>query len=357
MVAERLTARQKERAARLPVNAAQAAGAAAAGPSADASASCAVQVEGSGAGKHQHEGGTTAGAPEGGAAEREALAAWAAAQDMEAGPMDAAAPTETAVSGEGVPVPGRQQLLPAPPAGGRRAPQPCCPGMLAWLGRLATRRPRLVHGLVLVAIAATACGTSTLLIPAVNFVDASVVQLIGMFTCIAIALIQRLLLGYALPLALWPAAVVMVGGAAMILAPSISRGFEGSSSPPLGCALAATAMLLSAIFFVVGPSGLAFRSAEVQYAAFGGGILVLLPLSLAIDGADWGDTSGWPASSWAILVLLGTAFATWALSAPTVSMFLGLRLVFTIAMSKTILGATVIQTGVQVGGVVVTATS
>ena len=45
----------------------------------------------------------------------------------------------------------------------------------------------------------------------------------------------------------------------------------------------------------------------------------------------------------------------WKLGAPTASIFFGLRLVFAVALSNPILGSTVIQTGVQIGGVVVTA--
>ena len=45
----------------------------------------------------------------------------------------------------------------------------------------------------------------------------------------------------------------------------------------------------------------------------------------------------------------------WKLGAPTAAMFFGLRLVFAVCLSTPILGSTVIQTGVQIAGVVVTA--
>lgn len=125
-------------------------------------------------------------------------------------------------------------------------------------------------------------------------------------------------------------------------------------------------------------------------------ILLLLPLSLPIDGADWGaQFRGWSAGDWCILVangslvylgsilllqvsshacaplrlcrLIGCAWtappspaspppqnATWQLGAPTVSMVYGLRLIAAIVEQRLILGATVITSGLQIGGVVVT---
>jgi hypothetical protein len=131
-------------------------------------------------------------------------------------------------------------------------------------------------------------------------------------------------------------------------------------------------------------------------------IVLLLPLTLPIDGADWsGQFEGWTASSWAVLVLVSsfvcvganyciqasgqlpgahtpwsfcalcaassiaqrdftqydrTLFvpsplqhATWQLGAPTLSMFYGLRLVASIVESQLLLGYTVITDAVQVG--------
>lgn len=61
-------------------------------------------------------------------------------------------------------------------------------------------------------------------------------------------------------------------------------------------------------------------------------VVVLTPLTLALDGTDWSaQFRGWNATDWALLVLTGSAVcvvanlciqhSTWQLGAPTVSMF------------------------------------
>ena len=92
---------------------------------------------------------------------------------------------------------------------------------------------------------------------------------------------------------------------------------------------------------------------------------VLLPLTLPIDGTDWGPQfATWRAGDWLVLAATGCLVcvgansaiqhATWQLDAPTVSMFYGLRHVASILESKLILSTTVITSGLQIAGTVVT---
>jgi hypothetical protein len=150
-----------------------------------------------------------------------------------------------------------------------------------------------------------------------------------------------------------------------------------------------------------------FSSARIQYYFMIASIIVLVPISLPLEGTDWAaDMAPWNASDWVVLTALGTVVcigagiliqvqwscelckaawrrfysvpvldcvcscllppagkevllsccepaglqhATWKLSAPIVSLFYGLRLVFTVIQSKVILGTTIIQTPLQVG--------
>eukprot|EP00887_Chlorella_sp_A99_P005266 scaffold1.g5266.t1 len=229
-----------------------------------------------------------------------------------------------------------------------RPPLPLARGLSARYGGWAARRPRLARAATMAALAVTCSGSGTL-------------QLINMAIPLVIPLIQSLFLGHRIPRLLWPAAALMIGGAAMILVPSLAEvcvkmggsASLGSSNPGLGIALSVLAMVLTSCLFVL-----------LQYCALGGGLIFLLPLSLGIDGTDWSEMAAWTAADWTVLAVLGSAvcsgagfliqYSTWALSAPTVSMFFGMRLVFTIAMGKAILGTTVIQTGPQIAGVVVT---
>lgn len=82
-------------------------------------------------------------------------------------------------------------------------------------------------------------------------------------------------------------------------------------------------------------------------------------LSLPINGTNWAeDLKGWSAADWGVLAALGSAlniganlamqYACWMVGAPTVAMFVGLRLVLAIALSKLVLGVTIIETAVQV---------
>ena len=107
---------------------------------------------------------------------------------------------------------------------------------------------------------------------------------------------------------------------------------------------------------------LGFTSLQLQYCFLLSTSVVLLPLTLCIDGTDWSaqfDT--WSSGDWVMLLATSTLVytsanfsiqhATWRLGAPTVSMFYGLRLVAAIVESKIVLGVTVITTGLQVRAV------
>lgn len=58
------------------------------------------------------------------------------------------------------------------------------------------------------------------------------------------------------------------------------------------------------------------------------------------------------ASSVALALYLLLQWATWKLGGNLVALFFGLRLITSVVGSKIILGQTVVQTGVQVGGLI-----
>lgn len=106
---------------------------------------------------------------------------------------------------------------------------------------------------------------------------------------------------------------------------------------------------------------LAFDAWHTQYLFICSTLVLLLCLSLPINGTHWKeDLQGWTAADWGVLGLLGsvinigmnlaTQHAIWQLGAPTVAMFVGLRLVCAVVLSKAVLGVTTIQTAVQVRG-------
>ena len=107
------------------------------------------------------------------------------------------------------------------------------------------------------------------------------------------------------------------------------------------------------------------RPPHLQYCYLLFSVGVLLPLTLPIDGTDWGPQfAAWRAGDWLVLAATGCLVcvganvaiqhSTWQLGAPTVSMFYGLRLVASILFSKFILSTTVVTSGVQIAGTVVT---
>lgn len=169
-------------------------------------------------------------------------------------------------------------------------------------------------------------------------------------------------------------------------------------------------MLMTVLNFVTlqAASGLEVTSLRLQVCYLALSVLLLLPLSLGVDGTDWGlQFGGWTGAEWAVLVVTSTAVyiganaalqggkghrcrrgrgralwlqlvascctwpcsqappflhvpapplqhATWQLGAPSVSLFFGVRLVAAVAAQQLLLSSTVITSGVQIGGVVLT---
>lgn len=149
------------------------------------------------------------------------------------------------------------------------------------------------------------------------------------------------------------------------------------------------------------PVALPAASAMLQVCYLALSVLLLLPLSLGVDGTDWGlQFGGWTGAEWAVLVVTSTAVyiganaalqggkghrcrrgrgralwlqlvascctwpcsqappflhvpapplqhATWQLGAPSVSLFFGVRLVAAVAAQQLLLSSTVITSGVQ----------
>ncbi|KAI7835570.1 hypothetical protein COHA_010531 [Chlorella ohadii] len=229
-------------------------------------------------------------------------------------------------------------------------------GMSARFERLEQRQPRLYRSLALAALTtAFACGFVGQ-ISAPGLVDPSIVQLVSLFQVVFIALVQAALLRHKLPWALWPAAALMIGSAAMVIVPSMSQSAAGSLNSAKGWAG----------FGLSATRHLGFSPWNCQYLYMGVTLVLLLCLSLPVNGTHWAaDLSGWSAADWSVLALLGSVInvgtnltmqhAIWQLGAPTVAMFVGLRLVCAVVLSKIVLGATTIKTAVQVVGICLTA--
>lgn len=93
--------------------------------------------------------------------------------------------------------------------------------------------------------------------------------------------------------------------------------------------------------------------AELELAAMSGlaGLSALPAAATPLRGALTRASLGCPHHT----CVCAMQVCVWKLGAPTAAMFFGLRLVFAVCLSTPILGSTVIQTGVQIAGVVVTA--
>lgn len=181
---------------------------------------------------------------------------------------------------------------------------------------------------------------------------------------------QRVLLRHRLPPLIWPCSAVILGGACMILVPTVGRGSGAGLTGWrgwLGFGLSVLSMVSTVFYFISlqASRSMGFTTLQLQYLFLIFCILLLLPLSLAVDGTDWAaQFVGWSAHDW--IVLAATAsfvcvganstlqHATWQLGAPTVSIFFGLRLVFSVLQSKLLLHATIITQPVQIAGVVIT---
>ncbi|KAI7839517.1 hypothetical protein COHA_006784 [Chlorella ohadii] len=233
---------------------------------------------------------------------------------------------------------------------------------------LSTGRPRLVRLAALTVITSSFSAAYCCQIAAPGFVDPSLVQLVNMFTVLGVALVQSVLLRHRLPLSIWPCSAVMLGGAAMVIVPSIGSGSGAGLNDWrgwLGFGLSLASMAATVVYFVSLQASrrLGFTSLQLQYLYLLLSVAVLLPISLGVDGTDWSaNFRGWTAGDWAVLCVMSCCvvisanlciqYSTWVLGAPTVSMFYGLRLVAAIVESKIILGATVIKE--PIAGTVVT---
>ncbi|KAL4427455.1 hypothetical protein ABPG77_000744 [Micractinium sp. CCAP 211/92] len=252
-----------------------------------------------------------------------------------------------------------------------RPPIPLMRGMTLRVERWQRQRPVLHRRLALAAIGLTFTGCCSLQILAPGFVDVSIVQLTTQWTPLCIALTQALLLRLRLPRAFWPCTAAMLGGACMVIIPSVGQSTAGSLNTVrgwMGFLMAVGALVSTVIYYVLLQAcrHMGFSPLQLQHLMNIISILLFLPLSLPIDGASWaGQFAGWAAHDWLALVGLSTAaylgsgmlmqVCVRGLGAPTAAMFFGLRLVFSVVLSTPFLGATVIQTGVQVAGVVITA--
>ncbi|PSC73805.1 hypothetical protein C2E20_2922 [Micractinium conductrix] len=217
---------------------------------------------------------------------------------------------------------------------------PLARGLSTRVRQLERRRPQLVRGAALAVLSGSYAVGAACQVAAAGLVDASVVQLVLSFTVVGVALVQRLLLRLALPLALYLCAAAMLAGAAMILVPSLGKGAAGGLEGAgwLGFGLAVVTLLMTIANFITlqASSGLGFTSLGLQLYFLGLSAVVLLPLSLGIDGTHWGaQFGGWAARDWVVLVATSTAVylganaalqnATWQLGASTVSLFFGVR--------------------------------
>ncbi|PRW58098.1 Ankyrin repeat-containing YAR1 [Chlorella sorokiniana] len=262
-----------------------------------------------------------------------------------------------------------EQLPPTPAAVAGLPRVQTLPG----LSRLYDRHPRWHRTAVLLAVASSYTLVIVLLNAAPKLVDPPVVMLVSMFTVLGVALLGRLWLKAPLPRGLLPAATCMIGGAAMVLVPNIldGAGQPGSLTTGrgwLGFAAAVGALLGTIVYLVLLQ---AFKHAdlsavEVLWWLTGVVLTVVLPLSLIIDGTDWSaQFSGMNGKDWAALLVsacvahvgsvLGIQLSTWKLGPATVSMFFSLRVITSVVASKVILGATIVQTPLQIAGVVLVA--
>ncbi len=74
------------------------------------------------------------------------------------------------------------------------------------------------------------------------------------WTTLGIALAQALLLRHRLPLPFWPCAVVMLGGAAMVIVPAVSQATSGSLNTARGWwgfVMAVGALVCTVIYYIL----------------------------------------------------------------------------------------------------------
>ncbi|KAL4427709.1 hypothetical protein ABPG75_001798 [Micractinium tetrahymenae] len=245
---------------------------------------------------------------------------------------------------------------------------PSLPG----LARLRRRNPA-AHG-VCVLLAAAGCYEVAILGQNVapGLVDPSVVMLVSLFTVACVAVLSRLWLKAPIRwAAVVPAAAVMLGGAAMVLVPDNKGGGgePGSLTTTrawLGFAASVGAMLGNTLFIILAQAfgrDAKLSAIKTQYTIIGINLVVVLPISLGVDGANWGEQlAGMNAKDWGALIYCACLAHAWIalliqestvrLGGLLVSMFFGGRLIGSVIGSKLVLGITIVQSAVQVAGIV-----
>lgn len=252
--------------------------------------------------------------------------------------------------------------------GGAEALGPSLPG----LARLHRRNPAAHRTCVL--LAAAGCYEVAILGQNIGpgLVDPSVVMLLSLFTVVCVAVLSRLWLKTPVQwAAVVPAAAVMLGGAAMVLVPDIKGGAGEPGSLTtgrawLGFGASVAAMLGNSLFIIIAQAfGRAanLSAIKVQYAIIGINLCIVLPISLGVDGADWGaQFAGLDGKDWGALIYCACLAHAWIalliqestvrLGGLLVSLFFGMRLVGSVAGSKMVLGVTIVKSAVQVAGIV-----
>ncbi|PSC67149.1 ACCUMULATION AND REPLICATION OF CHLOROPLASTS chloroplastic [Micractinium conductrix] len=274
------------------------------------------------------------------------------ADELESG---IATPDEPLQSGSSEPA-GAARPRPAAAASTLRPPVAMLRGLSRKMERWeAGGRPQLRRRLALCCITAGFMGTCSLQILAPGFVDVSIVQLTTQWTTLLIALTQAALLRQRLPRAFWVACPAMLAGACMVIVPAVGQNVAGSLNTARGWwgfGMAVGALMSTVFYYTMlqATRHMGFSAVHLQHYMNCASVLFFTCLSLPLDGAAWGcQFAGWVAKDWLALVCV------WKLGAPTAAMFFGLRLVFAVVLSTPILGSTVIQTGLQIAGVVITA--
>ncbi|KAL4421462.1 hypothetical protein ABPG75_010753 [Micractinium tetrahymenae] len=155
------------------------------------------------------------------------------------------------------------------------------------------RQPRLYRLLGACAISAAQSAVLVLMILAPRLVDASVTQLVSMFTVVGVALVGWLWLRIPIPRPLYFAAVAMLAGALMVMLPDILAAVgPGSLSGTRGwlgfaASVGVWLSLVAYISFLQAFKSLGISPYEVMHWVNGMCLFVCLPISLGVDGANW----------------------------------------------------------------------
>ncbi|KAF8057772.1 hypothetical protein HT031_005956 [Scenedesmus sp. PABB004] len=191
-----------------------------------------------------------------------------------------------------------------------------------------------------------------------RFANAYLAQMVFMFTPLCTALANRALLKQPTPPKLWPALLLSLGGAVMVITGQwLSDKAAGKAKATnimttrdmvVGLALAATStLLLSAYLVIIQVTRHLVSGEAVLWGKRNVAMLVFVPLSLIVEGLDWGWVPAMSGKDWAVLIFTGLIiytlaniwlqFCSRALGAALVSVFMSLRLVSSIVGSVVLL--------------------